>query len=32
MALAFAILGEAVTAKTVIGGLLITAGTFALIL
>jgi transporter family protein len=32
MALAFVFLGEAVTAKTVIGGLLITAGTLALIL
>lgn len=32
MVLAFVILKEAVTAKTVIGGLLITAGTFVLIL
>ena len=32
MVLAFAILHEAVTAKTVIGGILITAGTFVLIL
>ncbi|MCL2002442.1 MAG: EamA family transporter [Oscillospiraceae bacterium] len=29
--LAFVILGEAVTAKTIIGGLLITAGTFVLV-
>jgi transporter family protein len=32
MVLAFVILGEAVTAKTVIGGLLITAGTLFLVL
>ncbi|MGG7177226.1 EamA family transporter [Clostridium paraputrificum] len=32
MVLAFIILGETVTVKTVIGGLLITAGTFVLIL
>jgi transporter family protein len=32
MALAFVILGEAVTAKTVIGGLLIAIGTLALVL
>ncbi|GHV34776.1 membrane protein [Clostridia bacterium] len=32
MVLAFCILGEAVTAKTVVGGLLITIGTFVLIL
>ncbi len=32
MILAFVILGEAVNTKTVIGGLLITAGTFVLIL
>jgi transporter family protein len=32
MALAFVVLGEAVNAKTIIGGLLITAGTFVLIL
>ncbi len=32
MVLAFLILGEAVNTKTIIGGLLITAGTFALIL
>lgn len=32
MALAFLVLGEAVNAKTVIGGILITVGTFVLIL
>lgn len=32
MALAFLILGEAITLKTIIGGILITAGTFVLIL
>ena len=32
MILAFAILGETVNSKTIIGGLLITAGTFVLIL
>jgi len=32
MALAFFILGEAVNAKTIIGGILITAGTFVLVL
>jgi uncharacterized membrane protein len=32
MVLAFLILGEAVNAKTILGGLLITAGIFALIL
>jgi transporter family protein len=32
MVLAFVVLGEAVTAKTVIGGLMITAGTIVLVL
>jgi transporter family protein len=32
MVLAFTILGEAMTAKTIVGGALITLGTFVLIL